>query len=80
MDSLLKDILLKDSLLKDMKEIEDRYNEILATWAAEDERNKRLERKRVRQNREEIASRRSLKDEKVQERKRVRQNRQAAED
>ncbi len=65
MDSLLKDILLKDSLLKEMKKIEDSYNEILAIWAAEDERNERLERKRVRQNRQEIASRRSLKDEKV---------------
>ncbi len=48
-----------------MQKVIDRNNEILATWAAEAERNERLERKRVRQIRDMIASRRTGKDEKV---------------
>jgi hypothetical protein len=54
-----------DSLPTDMRKVEDRYKEILATWAAEAERFKRLEHKWVRQCRQEIALRRSLKDEKT---------------
>ena len=59
------DLVKTDSLLKEMRKVEDRYKEILATWAAEAERSERLERKRVRKCRQQSALRRSLKDEKV---------------